>query len=253
MLVNFKQKPFNSKYLLSGLFILATVSLLYYLFSPATHYRVGNIFFGGKPALYNVNFSQYFFKYASYPLFGDAPVFAHYQLSRSYFIQGELEASLQEAHKELEVHPDNHRTYYILGLTYGYLNREEKAIEAFSKFIEAYPESWAARNDKAWLQFRVGDIEGALVTIAPVKDLQNPWVQNTYGALLLNNDKKAEAKEAFLIAQDLVSNMTEKDWGRAYPGNDPRIYDTGLEAMRLSITNNLKLIAESESILSSVE
>jgi hypothetical protein len=36
--------------------------------------------------------------------------------------------------------------------------------------------------------------------------------------------------------------MTEKDWGHAYPGNDPRIYSTGLNAMKTSIAQNFDLI-----------
>ena len=36
--------------------------------------------------------------------------------------------------------------------------------------------------------------------------------------------------------------MTEEAWGKAYPGNDPRIYKTGLQAMKLSVESNLKLL-----------
>ena len=230
----------------AGLFLVSLVGTPYY-------YNIGHGFFGGQPPLYNVRLAQYFFNAAAYPLLGEAPVFAHYQLSRTYFIQGELELSLQEALNELRQHPENKRTYYILGLTYGYLNREVEAIEAFSEFIKAYPESWAARNDMAWLQFRIGDIEGALATLKPVSTVQNPWVQNTYGTLLLNSGKKVEAKEAFLLAEELVSNMNEETWGKAYPGNDPRVYSVGLEAMKLSIAKNLELITESDTSLSPIE
>ena len=232
--------------LVAGLFLVGMVAAPYY-------YSIGNIFFGGQPALYNVRLAQYFFKAAAYPLLGEAPVFAHYQLSRTYFIQGELEISLQEALHELNQYPDNKRTYYILGLTYGYLNREAEAIDAFSEFIKAYPESWAARNDMAWLQFRVGDVEGALATLEPVSTVQNPWVQNTYGTLLLNSGRKTEAKAAFLLAESLALNMTEETWGKAYPGNDPRVYGMGLEAMKLSIAKNLDLVAESDEGLFQIE
>jgi len=230
----------------AGLFLVSLVATPYY-------YNIGNVFFGGSPSLYNVRLAQYFFNAAAYPLLGEAPVFAHYQLSRTYFIQGELELSLQEAQNELRQHPENKRTYYILGLTYGYLNREVEAIEAFSEFIKAYPESWAARNDMAWLQFRIGDLEGALTTLEPVSTVQNPWVQNTYGTLLLNSGKKVEAKEVFLLAEELVLNMNEETWGKAYPGNDPRVYSVGLEAMKLSIAKNLELITESDTYLSPIE
>jgi tetratricopeptide (TPR) repeat protein len=216
--------------------------ILIVMFCPQLHYRVGNVFFGGVPVLYNVNLAQYFFLYAAYPIVGKAPSYAHHQLSRTYFIQGQLPISVNEALKEMEIYPENVRTNYILGLTYGYMNREVEAIEAFSKFIKANPTSWAARNDKAWLQFRIGEVEGALATIEPVSQVMNPWVQNTYGTLLLNLERKEEAKQAFLKAKELVEAMSPESWGIAYPGNDPRIYETGLSAMKSSIAANLAIL-----------
>ncbi|MDI9355336.1 MAG: hypothetical protein QM532_04205 [Cyanobium sp. MAG06] len=41
--------------------------------------------------------------------------------------------------------------------------------------------------------------------------------------------------------------MTERDWGVAYPGNDPAIYSKGLEAMKKSINDNLKLLEENKT------
>ncbi len=213
-----------------------------FILMPSTHYRIGNVFFGEVPSLYNVDLSQYFFIYSAYPPLGQAPEFAHYQLSRTYFIQGNLDAALDEAIAEISLYPDNIRTYYILGLTYGYLNRESEAIESFSKFIKHNPYSWAARNDMAWLQFRIGDIEGALATLEPVSTVNNPWVQNTYGTILLNLGRHEEARVAFEIAKEGVSEMTEEQWGASYPGNDPRVYSAGLRAMKTSINSNLNLL-----------
>jgi tetratricopeptide (TPR) repeat protein len=223
---------------------LGTCLLVVYVLLPNTQYKLGNVFFGSVPALYNVNLSQFFFLYAAYPPVGKAPEFAHYQLSRTYFIQGRLRESLKEAYVEVALYPDNTRTYYILGLTYGYLNREQEAIEAFSKFITENPNSWAARNDKAWLQFRIGDIQKALETIEPVVHVYNPWIQNTYGILLLNMQRNEEAKRALTQAHSAVLEMTDAEWGAAYPGNDPRIYSTGRQALIQSIESNLQLLAK---------
>lgn len=210
-------------------------------------YNIGNIFFGDVQKLYNLKLANFFFVNASYPLIGKPVKFAHYQLSRTYFIEGDLENALIEAKKELKLYPENTRTYYILGLTYGYMNQEEKAIDSFSKFIETHPNTWAGRNDKAWLQFRISDIDGALKTIEPIATstgMYNVWVQNTYGALLMNKNRLHEAKEAFKRAEKSINTITEESWGSAYPGNDPRIYKTGLAATKTSIQNNLKLIEE---------
>ncbi len=212
-------------------------------FSSSLHQGIGNAFFGTLPKLYNVTLAQFFFEKSAYPLFGQSYPFAHYQLSRTHFIQGNFNVAIEEAKKELDIYPDNIRTYYILGLTYGYMNQERKAIEAFGKFIEYNPTSWAARNDKAWLEFRIGDIDAGLQTIQPVAhDINNPWVQNTYGTLLLNKKMYEEAKIAYLYAKKASEQLSETSWGKAYPGNDPRIYGIGLSAMKLSIESNIKLL-----------
>jgi len=217
------------------------------LISPSTHKRIGDIFFGGVSKLYNVNLAQFFFTYAAYPPLGKPASYAHHQLSRTYFIKGNLERSVEEAYKEIEVYPEHWNTHYVLALTLGYMNREEEAIEAFGKFLEYKPESWAARNDRAWLQFRIGDIDGALETMEPVASyIDNPWVQNTYGTLLLNKKQYGEARIAFEHAQRGANALTEEMWGIAYPGNDPRVYADGLRAMRDAIGNNLRLVAENE-------
>ncbi len=232
-----------------GWLVIGLVVLLFsYVTVPVVPYKIGNVFFGGIPALYNINLAQFFFWSATKSLVGEAPQYAHYQLSRVYFIKGEYELALVEAEKEIESYPENWRTHYIIGLTLGYMNREEDAIEAFGKFLEHKPESWAARNDRAWLQFRIGDIDGALETIEPVAGMKNnPWVQNTYGTILMNLDRLDEARQAFVQVNVLMSQMTEESWGRAYPGNDPRMYSAGLRAMQLSVATNLKLLDSKEN------
>lgn len=239
-----------SKYRNSVLRGILGLCILYILLSSSFHYKMGNLFFGEVPALYNLTLAHFFFAQAATPLIGRAPSMANYQLSRTYFIAGNFDPAITYANKELELYPENKRTYYILGLTYGYMHQEEKAIDAFSQFILWKPDSWAARNDKAWLQFRRGDIKGALATIEPVTwNIENPWVQNTYGALLMNTGDYINAKEVFMYAKIKVDTMTEESWGAAYPGNDPRVYNTGLHAMSKSIDTNLALI---EKKLSSV-
>jgi tetratricopeptide (TPR) repeat protein len=152
--------------------------------------------------------------------------------------------ALDEAKEELKLYPDSTSTYYILGLTYGYMNRNHEAIDAFSIYIDSFPEAWAPRNDKAWLQFRIGDIDEALETMRPIVDnfKYTVWVQNTYCALLISKKDFSNAKTACERAQESINKMDENDWGRAYPGNDPRIYRTGLNAMKRSIDSNLAII-----------
>ncbi len=226
-------------------FLIVTITIIYTI--PSVSFRLGDVFFGGIKPLYNVQIAQILYKHSVNPFFSQkVPYYAHHQLSRTYFIQGDLWTALDEAKKELEIYPENTGTYYILGLTYGYMNRPYEAIDAFSQFIETHPTTWAARNDKAWLQFRIGNIEGAIQTIDPIVEQQkyNVWVQNTYCALMINKKEFEKAKDACDRAKSVANVMTDESWGVAYPGNDPRIYSTGIEAMRTSINNNLKIITE---------
>jgi len=235
----------NIKIFTYGFVILCFLS---FCFLPVFSLALGNIFFGSTKSLYNVKFARVLFWQAAYPILPlQSPKYAHYQLSRVYFIQGKPSEALEEANKELEIYPNNTQTYYILGLTNGYMNRTYEAIDAFSHYINAYPETWAGRNDKAWLQFRLGDIDGALETIQPIikRYPETPWVQNTYCALLINKpERQEEAKNVCTLAKNLVDKMTPEDWGHAYPGNDPRIYPEGLKAMQSSATQNLNIINE---------
>ena len=216
---------------------------LYVLFIPK--FMLGNLFFGSVPILYNVKLASFFYQQSiHYDQERGLPVpFVHHQLSRTYFIQGELEKSLDEIAVELAYYPLHYHSYYIRGLTLGYMERYEEAISAFSSYIQGNPRTWAARNDKAWLQFRIGDMEGALSTIEPAykSDPNNAWVLNTYGTILLNLEKYKEAVVVLTHAKEMVSSLSESDWGRAYPGNDPRIYSLGLSSMKKSITENLYL------------
>jgi tetratricopeptide (TPR) repeat protein len=239
----FKKNLYRKEIYTFGVTISLFFLFLYFLLFSSFTQVVGNVFFGGIPSLYNVTLAQFFFRQAAYPIFNNPRPYAHYQLSRTYFIQGNLDAALDEAQKELRYYPKNNRVYYILGLTYGYLNREQEAIDAFGKFIEANPGTWAARNDKAWLEFRIGDMDAALATMEPIAWLtDNAWVQNTYGTILMNKERYSEAETAFLNAKKAADQMTEESWGSSYPGNDPRVYGTGLDAMKLSIDSNLKLL-----------
>ncbi len=249
----------NKKYLLK--FIYKNLGIFFVIFLtmimsgiytiPYISFKVGNVFFGDIKLLYNINIAQMLYKRSVNPVFSQpVPQYAHHQLSRTYFIQGKLYTALKEAKKELELYPNSIATYYILGLTYGYINKEYDAINAFSIYIEANQKAWAPRNDKAWLQFRIGDIDGAIKTLGPVVETHpyNVWVQNTYCVLMINKRELILAKNACQKAKHVAEAMTEKSWGIAYPGNDPRIYGTGLQAMRLSIDNNLAIIEEKLSM-----
>lgn len=235
--------PVNWRSVRRALLFVFVCMAVFAVLSPRVHFAAGNFVFGSGPqALYNVTLAQHLYWYAANPLVGKPVPYAHYQLSRTYFIKGDFSRAVSEALLELEAYPAHTRTYYILGLTYAYAGNRAAAIDAFSVFIAVEPTSWAARNDKAWLQFQEGDVRGALATIEPVSNLENPWVQNTYGTLLINIGAFAEAQAALAVAERTAEALTPAEWGAAYPGNDPRVYAEGLAAMRRSIADNQALL-----------
>jgi len=151
---------------------------------------------------------------------------------------------MQEINKELELHPDYKRSYYVRGLINGYNGNLRDAESDFKEFLKWKPESWAGNNDLAWIYFQQGkyaearDTARAGLKVAP----GNPWLLNALGVSLLNTGDKSAAKDAFIKALEVIEIMDEKDWGAAYPGNDPSIYREGFSKMKESIEQNLQLL-----------
>ena len=203
-------------------------------------FNIGNYFFGEGG--YDVVKAEQYIKRAL--AINDGIPEAHYQLARIYFIQSDFKNALVEINKELAFSPYFYRSYYVRGLIYGYDAQYDKAAADFKAYLIHNPTSWAAHNDLAWTYFSKGDYAGALatardgLTYAP----HNPWLLNTLGAILLNEGRRTEAKQAFDSALQTLRAMTPDDWGAAYPGNDPAIYTEGLSAMRASIERNLDLL-----------
>lgn len=225
-------------------YLVVLFFILYVFYVPKA--TIGEIFFGRIPALYNLSFSKFFYNQALlFDTKNKIPRrYVHYQLGRIAFIEGNFPKTLDEMSEEIRYYPDTYQVYYMKGLTLGYTNREREAIENFKIFVEHNSDKWAGRNDLAWLQFRIGDIDGALTTITPAytKYPDNPWVLNTYGTLLMNKGNYQEAKKVLEKGHSISQLFTEKEWGIAYPGNDPRIYTVGLQAMRDSFASNLELL-----------
>lgn len=228
--------------LIKKIFLLICVIgiIVSFLFRQTILYNTGNIFFDGK--LYNITLAKRFFTLADMSD-NTKIIWLNYQLSRIYFIEGDLNKSVTYANKELRYHPENCRTYYIRGLAFGYLDRLDAAIEDFKKFNSCFPLTWAGHNDLAWFYFRKGDILSMRKVIEPMllMHLNNPWVLNTYGLALLNSGEEVMALKAFKEAKMYADGMRNEDWGIAYPGNDPIIYKDGLKKMNQMVEENIEL------------
>ena len=177
----------------------------------------------------------------------DAAVpFAHFELGRIAFIKGDLATAIIEADKELSVNPTFPNSYYLRGLTYAYAGALAAAAADFRTFLTLKPQSWAGHNDLAWIYFRQGEYEAVVMTAREglAAHPGNPWLENTLGTALLNLGAYEEAGAHLLAAQKGFDVMSSSDWGGAYPGNDPRIYEEGLVASRAAVEENLALVAQ---------
>ena len=166
-----------------------------------------------------------------------------FQLGRIEFIRGNFASALTIANEELALHPEFDRVYYLRGLIHGYAGNLPEAAHDFEEFLKTHKKSWAAHNDLAWIYFRQGEFEKVAETAK--KGLEwnpgNPWLLTTYGTALLNLDEKDEAKRILTEALSSAEKLTPKEWGKAYPGNNPEVYASGLRTMMAAIRANLGL------------
>ena len=167
----------------------------------------------------------------------------NHQLARIYFVQGDYNTALLYIDREIALYPDNLNAYYIKGLIYGFMNDNHDAIETF-KYYTSRTHTWAGHNDLAWLQFKIGDYQGALDTIDKVINTypDNVWILNTRAIALYNLHRIDEAKITISRDKLELTKMTPARWGASYPGNDPSIYTKGLQQMKQSVEDNYKLI-----------
>lgn len=204
------------------------------------HFDIGNYYFGG--GAYDTKKAEKYFKKTLEidPMFQGA----HYQLARIYFVQSNFTDALFEINKEIELHPDFKRSYYVRGLINGYGRLLADAESDFKEFLAWKPDSWAGHNDLAWVYFQEGKYKEARGTVleALKTSPQNVWLLNSLGVSLLNMGDRKGAEETLTMALKISESMTQNDWGSAYPGNDPTIYNTGFTKMKESIKTNLKLL-----------
>lgn len=170
----------------------------------------------------------------------------HYQLARIHFMRREYESALSEIALELEANPQNLRSLYVRGLIHGFGGNLALAEEDFQRFTQWAPKEWAGYSDLAWILLKRGKSREAADAIATafreVPDAgENPWLWNSLGVARLNLREYQRAKIAFVKAQELVAGLSEQDWRRAYPGNNPTDAAGGLKAFRGAITENIRM------------
>ena len=212
--------------------------------------RLGNYYFNGAGG-YDLEKAERAFKKA---IAMDSEIlWGHYQLARVYFVKGEKDKALEEINKELEANPENLRSLYVRGLIYGSSGKLAEAEVDFKRFVIWFPSEWAGYNDLAWIlakEEKYSDAEKAAE--AGIKKAigggQNSWLWNSLGVAQLNLKKYNDAEKSFRKALELARNMTENEWARAYPGNNPKESSGGLRSFTAAVETNLRKAVDKAGI-----
>lgn len=170
---------------------------------------------------------------------------AWHQYARIAFLRGDFAQALYRINRQFEERGEElMASYYIRGLIEGYAKDYPSAERDFKKFLEWSPQNWAASNDLAWIYFAQGKFKEAAEQVAPnlAYNPDNPWLWATHAMSVYNLGDKETARTELLRAQELVNTLTEAEWSRAYPGNDPKIAGKGLAAFKKAIADNLLLV-----------
>lgn len=236
----------RTHFVLVALILLALLSLYgsrEALARGAVH--VGNSFFTADEN-YNLNAANFFYRAALF-FDGDAEDVWH-QRARIDFLQGDFDGALEKIEKQIALHgTDFMASFYIRGLVHGYRREFIEAQQDFRAFLSWDPNNWAARNDLAWTFFATGDFAAALEEAGRglAADSDNPWLLMMRGMSRHNLGEHEGARADLAAARAEALRLTEEDWRRAYPGNDPKAAGAGLRAMRKAVDENLSLVNKS--------
>lgn len=178
-----------------------------------------------------------------------------HQLGRIDFLEGHFSAAIFKFDRQIEYFGDTvPNVHYMRGLTYGFRAREKDdsedwrlAEESFKQYLEYSPQSPWAKTDLSWILFSQGKYEEMkpILERGLEEEPNHPWLLNMYGLALLNTEQATEAIPFFEEALRGAALLTPIEWGRAYPGNDPKSWPEGLTQMQEAIEKNLAL-AESQ-------
>lgn len=215
-----------------------TVSAIYF-FSSDGQRLLGTRHFGGAGE-YDLFMAKAY--YARSLVLNPEEEFVHYQLARIAFIERRTSDALRFLDEEEKIQPDLARIYYVRGLVYGYDKQFDQAESALTEFVRREPREWAGYLDLGWIYFQQGKYrEMKDIVDQALRFSGNAWLYNAEGLAKMNLGDNAGAVTAFQKAKEMADRMTGNEWGIAYTGNDPRVYERGVEEMRKSINENIGL------------
>jgi tetratricopeptide (TPR) repeat protein len=212
-------------------------------------FAYGEAHFNAKdPAEYDIDRASRFFQ-AAVRLDPTLP-YVHHEIARIYFLHGDFGNAMQQI--DIQIQQEGDRTansYYIRGLIEGYMGAYADSANDYEHFLKSDPYNWAALNDYSWVLLKGGRIQDAF--FATSKGLErfpaNPWLLNSNAIALYEMGYIKDAKTQAAQALKGSENVTVADWLHAYPGNDPKIAQAGVEAFKKATAANMHSIISSSS------
>lgn len=170
----------------------------------------------------------------------------HYQRARILFLKSQFAGALREINLQILMYPDElPSAYYMRGLIQGFREHYTEAAQDYEMYLKHDPHNWAAVNDYAWVLLRAKDAQKAAQLVTDVLPYfpQNVWLLNTSAVALFEMGEPVSALDQITLADEMASRLTEDDWLRAYPGNDPAAAGKGIDHVRASIERNMHMIS----------
>ncbi len=192
---------------------------------------------------YDIRRAEYFFNKAA-DIDPTTPYLYH-ELARIAFLKGDFETAMVLIDSQIQLMGDKAPdSYYIRALIEGYKGDYAASAEDYERFLKFHPTNWAAINDYAWVLLKAGRAEEAAAATARALEWfpDNPWLLNTNATALYEVHKYEAALQAVQRASVAVAKLSEKEWLKAYPGNDPKIADQGIAAFKKAVQDNMHSI-----------
>ncbi len=170
--------------------------------------------------------------------------YTHHQIARIAFLKGDHARALVHINESIDRDPDP-SSFYIRGLIKGFVGDYEGAARDYRTFLREKPTSWAGINDYAWVLLKADRPLEALVAVdwGLIYSPENVWLYNNKATAHMELGQYELAYDAALRAQEMVGGVSEEEWLRAYPGNDPLIAAEGIEALKNAIEINIHTIS----------
>jgi Flp pilus assembly protein TadD len=171
--------------------------------------------------------------------------YIYHELARLRFLKGDFGTALGFIDAQISLHgTSTPNSYYVRGLIEGYMGRYDSAVADYEHFLTFHPSNWAALNDYSWVLLKAGRPADAVR--ATERGLSyfpdNPWLLNTSAIALYETGDMQTALLRARSAASAARKITEAAWLHAYPGNDPRIAQAGMETLRKSSLDNMHMI-----------